>query len=416
MPKRFLILTSDAGSGHRSAAQAIEAACKATLGRRASVETCNAFQQPGAPSELAWYEEFYKTWLQRLPILYHIGYALSELPPLAAMMRRDMRRRIGPLLRQVVAERQPDVVISVYPLLTDVVASVIEPERRPRLMSVVTDLGPVHRCWFTAADDCCAVPTPLAFHKAVRCGLDERRVVATGLPVNPRFGRAPADLGALREKLGWERDLPALLLLGGGAGVGQIAELADAIDTAGLPLQMAVVAGNNEELSQQLRGRDWHIPVHLYDFVKLPNLIHAADMICTKAGGLTVSESLAAGKPLLIHSVPPGQEAGNLQYVQALGAGCWTPDAPTLVAQVRRWMERPDELAEVGEAARRLGHPEAAERIARLAWELVAGDEAEPAAPEEIDLQQHAYAQPDEMEVEVIRESEEQPRALEAGA
>lgn len=394
-PVSFLILTSDAGSGHRSAANALEAAFAAQLGDAARVTVCNPFQQEGAPPELAWYEEFYKTWLQRLPILYHIGYALSELAPLSRLMRRDMRRRIGPALSRLLDEQRPDVVISVYPLFTTVIAQTYCGPAQPRLMSVVTDLGPVHRCWFTLTDDCCCVPTPIAYYKALRCGMDERRVVTTGLPVNPRFGRAPADLGALRERLGWDRDLPALLLLGGGAGVGQIADLARAVDAAGLPIQMAVVAGNNEALSAQLRGTTWNIPVHLYDFVKLPNLIHAADMICTKAGGLTISETLAAGKPLLIHSLPSGQEAGNLQYVQAMGAGCWVSDAPTLVAQVRTWLERPDELARVAEAAQRLGHPEAAERIVRLAWDLAGGSSAPAPERAQLDLQQHAYAQPE---------------------
>jgi 1,2-diacylglycerol 3-beta-galactosyltransferase len=136
-------------------------------------------------------------------------------------------------------------------------------------------------------------------------------------------------------------------------------------------VQLALVAGKNVELAAQLRAQDWHIPTQIYEYVALPDLVHAADMVATKAGGLSVSEALAAGKPLLIHGVPPGQEAGNRRYIERAGAGCWTPDADALVARVGQWLADPAELVRVTAAARRLGRPNAAIQIARLGWSLV---------------------------------------------
>jgi 1,2-diacylglycerol 3-beta-galactosyltransferase len=111
---------------------------------------------------------------------------------------------------------------------------------------------------------------------------------------------------------------------------------------------------------------------HVYGFVPLADLMHAADMVATKAGGLTVSEALAAGKPLLIHGIPPGQEEGNLKYVRATGAGQWTPGPSSLVKHVRRWLDDPRELAQVTAAARHAGMPNAALKVARLSWDLAA--------------------------------------------
>src|SRR5262249_9195767 len=108
----------------------------------------------------------------------------------------------------------------------------------------------------------------------------------------------------------------------------------------------------------------------IYGYIALPDLMHAADMIATKAGGLTVSEALAAGKPLLIHGLPPGQEAGNLRYVEKHGAGRWTPDSDAPVARVGQWLADPTELQQVTAAAQRLGRPNAALQIARLGWSL----------------------------------------------
>jgi UDP-N-acetylglucosamine:LPS N-acetylglucosamine transferase len=195
-------------------------------------------------------------------------------------------------------------------------------------------------------------------------------VVTTGIPVHPDFIAPRADAATLRRELGWRQDLPVLLLLGGGAGVGQLAAIAQALDAARLPLQLTVVAGTNADLADQLRARQWSIPTSIYGFVPLIDLIHAADIVATKAGGLTVSEALAASKPLLLHGLPSGQEEGNLRYVCSAGAGLWAPDAALLVRHVRRWLEHPVELRQVTAAARRVGQPYAAFKIARLGWQL----------------------------------------------
>ncbi|HEU5088567.1 MAG TPA: glycosyltransferase, partial [Roseiflexaceae bacterium] len=196
------------------------------------------------------------------------------------------------------------------------------------------------------------------------------QVVTTGMPVHPSFGTPRADIATLRRDLGWHTDLPTLLLLGGGAGVGQLANLATALDTIRQPLQLAVVAGKNEALAEQLRAHPWQIPTHIYDFVPLADLMHAADIVATKAGGLTVSEALAAGKPLLIHGDPPGQEEGNLRFVQVHGAGLWVEDPNAFASLVSNWLAYPAQMERAAANARRLGRPDAALRIARLGRDL----------------------------------------------
>jgi 1,2-diacylglycerol 3-beta-galactosyltransferase len=268
-------------------------------------------------------------------------------------------------------ERHYDLVISVYPIYSSIAAKIVRGSpNRPALMTVVTDLGSVHSVWFSPHDDCCAVPTAVARKKAIREGLPPERVVTTGMPVNPAFGAPRADKLALRRELGWDPELPTLLLLGGGAGVGQLGALALALDNVRMPLQAAIVTGTNTALAEQLRAHAWRIPAFVYGFVPLPDLMHAADIVATKAGGLTVSEALAAGKPLLIHGDPPGQEEGNLRYVQTQGAGLWVEDPVALTMLVTNWLEFPHQMDRAASNASRLGRPDAALRIARLGWDL----------------------------------------------
>jgi 1,2-diacylglycerol 3-beta-galactosyltransferase len=370
--KSILILTTDAGSGHRSAAEALEAAFVQIYGPEVCVTVRNPWHHQQAPAIWRRYEQLYLDELQHAPALYDLSYALTELPGMAHMLNHSVSSLLETTIRPVLEERPADLIISVYPLFhTAAAACYHDSAERPRIISVATDLGAVHRAWFSGGADFWIVPTAPARRKAIRCGIDPRKVVTVGMPVHPAFGAPRADIATLRRDLGWRQDLPALLLLGGGAGVGKIGDLADALDQAKLPIQLAIVAGKNEQLAERLRAYPWRGTAHIYDYLPLFDLMHAADIVATKAGGLTISEALAAGKPLLIHGVPPGQEAGNCRYVERAGAGCWTPDADALVARLGHWLSDTSELERATMAARRLGRPNAAVQIARLGWSLL---------------------------------------------
>ena len=139
---------------------------------------------------------------------------------------------------------------------------------------------------------------------------------------------------------------------------------------SGLPLQLIVVAGGDDELYDQLQSEEWHGPAHVYNFVdNMPELMHASDCIICKAGGLIVTESLACGLPLLLVDVLPGQETGNADYVVQGGAGALSPAPLDGLETLCHWLLRGGEgLAQCAENARRLGKPRAAYDVAERAW------------------------------------------------
>jgi 1,2-diacylglycerol 3-beta-galactosyltransferase len=147
--------------------------------------------------------------------------------------------------------------------------------------------------------------------------------------------------------------------------------VAQALNHSGLPLHLALVAGDNEALLAQWQHTEWHLPAHVYGYVSdMAHLMQAADFIVCKAGGLIVSEALAAGLPLLLVEAIPGQETGNAGYVVQGGAGELAPDPLDALACVCHWLEHEGALlAEKAARARQLGRPQAAYRVADLAWE-----------------------------------------------
>jgi 1,2-diacylglycerol 3-beta-galactosyltransferase len=188
-----------------------------------------------------------------------------------------------------------------------------------------------------------------------------------GLPVANRFCQPASDKPALRVQLGWPKDLPVILLLGGGEGMGPLERTAKAIGRANMPATLVIVAGRNKELKSRLESYPWTKPTFIYGFVhNMPDIMHAADIIVTKAGPGTISEALNAALPMVLYSRLPGQEDGNVTYVTGKGAGVWAPQPEQIVAALWNWIDHPDLCQEAAHRSRSLARPDAARKIAGI--------------------------------------------------
>lgn len=142
-------------------------------------------------------------------------------------------------------------------------------------------------------------------------GAEAGEVAVTGIPIAARFsGRFRPD--AIRRRHGLRDDLPVVLTLSGGFGMGPVEEILEELDRVKKPLQNVVVTGRNEELRRELACMDRAHPTRVLGFVgNMEEWMSVADLIVTKPGGLTTSEAMALGKPLVIVNPIPGQEGAN---------------------------------------------------------------------------------------------------------
>jgi 1,2-diacylglycerol 3-beta-galactosyltransferase len=201
-------------------------------------------------------------------------------------------------------------------------------------------------------------------------------VRVTGLPVNPCFVDGLVDKMQARRVLGWPLDRPAVLVIGGGEGMGRLHQTACAIEATCPGVQLAVVTGRNRRLREQLEVTNWCVPIHVYGFVdharEMPRLMSAADLLITKAGPGTLHEAFLAGLPLILSGAIPGQEQGNVRLVVDSGAGVWAPDPRQAAALVARWMDSDrDALTRMAACSRTLARPHAAAAAADEIWELL---------------------------------------------
>jgi 1,2-diacylglycerol 3-beta-galactosyltransferase len=234
-------------------------------------------------------------------------------------------------------------------------------------ITVVTDLVSTHAMWYDRRTDLIVVPTEEARQRGLKLGLNPNQMEVVGLPVSDRFCHIQGSREELRAKLGWPQDLPVILMVSGGLGMGPLGRTAVAIDKADMAASLAIITGRNTKLRAKLEKRSWNMPTHIYGFVReMPQFMQAADMLVTKAGPGTISEAFIAGLPLILYSRIPGQEEGNVSYVVDKGAGVWAPEAVQVVDTIRRWLSNPAELRQTACNSEQLGRPNAARRIAEL--------------------------------------------------
>ena len=235
-------------------------------------------------------------------------------------------------------QHDPDVVLSVHPLLNHISFQAIRRAGRPRaLMTVITDLVDFHRGWTFSQADLVVAPTDEARRVALRRRVPAERVKLLGLPVDLRFRPpAPGEKRALRRRFGLDEHRFTVLVMGGGAGVGPLERQVRALAWEPYQWQVVVVCGNNEKVLKRLSETRFSTPTLVLGFVDhMPELMRACDIVVTKAGPGAIAEALATSLPLIITGFLPGQETPNVDYVVESGFGAFAPKESDLFDEVR---------------------------------------------------------------------------------
>lgn len=371
-PVDILILFSDTGGGHRSAAEAIIEAVQLEYGHQVTTRMVDIFKDY-APPPLNYLPELYPK-LVLVPRAWGWGYYLSDGRRRSRAIVEGSWPYVRRAARQLLQHNPSKVILSVHPVATAGAVRAMG-AHHPPFLTVVTDLVSTHALWYNRKCDLCLVPTPLAKQRALKYGLKDEQVRVVGLPVANRFCQPAGDKRLLRQRLGWPQELTSVLLVGGGEGMGPLEKTALAIAQSRLPISLVLVSGRNQKLKARLENQSWPLPVKVYGFVQeMPDFMQAADILVTKAGPGTISEALNAGLPMVLYSYLPGQEEGNIKYVVDEGAGVWAPEPDQVVSALRNWLEHPASLIAAAEACRRLAHPDAARTIASILGEQLHND------------------------------------------
>ena len=384
---RVLIATATAGGGHLAASAALAEAWK-NRSPKDTVEQVDILDFfPALQRKI--HSEGYVKLAGHAPEVWGMVFKETDKPKVARRLTRI--RRFFPSasrsrFQRHIEEFAPEVVFCTHYLPLEALGLLREknPRKRtdaeraasrPLVVSVVTDFE-AHALWMDECVDLYCVAAESTGARLMARGARPESVVATGIPIARRFSQV-VDRKAVRRAMGIREDFPIVLLLSGGFGMGPITEVMTQIDKTPAAFQVIAVAGRNEELRRELAVQECQHPIRVLGFANnVHELMAISDLIVTKPGGLTTSEALAMGKPLLIVNPIPGQEAANSDFLLEHGAGAKVNRVEDLPFRIEQLLAS-RKLEEMSAAAKSLGRPQAAGAICEAALHRLADRKAE---------------------------------------
>jgi len=361
---KMLILHASAGAGHKRAAEALAAACVQD-GMDPVVHDILEFTPPLFRKT---YAAGYLNMVRSAPELWGYFYSLTDRKsqnPWHRRIRTTFNKLNTRAFESFWQDIQADAVICTHFLPLEILGRRrAEKTAKVPLFGVVTDFA-AHSLWSCPNVDGYFTGSEEARRQLIRRGQPPGRAWVTGIPVSPEF--VPSyDGDGLRIRLGLAPDLPVILILCGGFGVGSVVDVLGSFVREPLHAQLVVVTGNNETLKEQVtqKARDLTMPVMVHGFVaNIHELIGAADVVISKPGGLTSAEVLAMGRPLVIMDPIPGQEQRNAEYLLENGVAVRLVDPLDAPFKVWPILENAERRRSLSDAALRLARPHAARLI-----------------------------------------------------
>jgi len=378
--KRVLMLISDTGGGHRASAQALESMLEAIRPGETEVSIVDVYTDY-CPWPFNKFVSGYQV-MATHDWMWKYSWYGSAMAPIRVTMTAITTLRCKGAFERCINDHEPDLVVSLHPLTQSIPLGVLEKqgggERRVPFATVVTDLGSAHPWWFHKGVDACFVPSNVVRKVAERLKLQEGQIKQYGLPVRPSFWEASRPREQLFNELGLEKERKTVLVVGGGDGVGSLGRIVEATanelsrECPG-DVQVVAVCGKNAKLRSELEAKNWgNVNVQVCGFVKqMSDYMECADVMITKAGPGTIAEATIRGLPTMLSSFLPGQEAGNVPFVTGNGFGDYSKKPKKIAKTVRTWIQHPEQLDAMAEAARACATPSATHEIADDLFDLL---------------------------------------------
>ncbi|MDR0268337.1 glycosyltransferase [Paenibacillus sp.] len=316
--KRVLLLSEGFGTGHTQAAYALAAGMKKLdPDLQCRVIELGKFLNPTmGPLILSAYRKTVSSSPKLVGMLYRKQYdkSLNRLTKLA------LHRIFYTHTAQVIQQLKPDLIICTHPFPNAVISRLKRKGLNVSLITLITDYD-VHGTWVNKEVTQYLVSTPRVKNLLLRRNVPAASIQVTGIPVHPNFWEG-ADKEQLVKDLGLKR-MPTVLIMSGGWGVSFNKEIVNLLISWADQIQLIFCTGSNEKLLQKMKSSPAfnHPHIHLLGYTKqIDKWMDVSDLLITKPGGMTCTEGMAKGIPMLFYGVIPGQEEENSQYFVELGS------------------------------------------------------------------------------------------------
>ena len=364
--KKILLLSVSAGAGHQRAAEAIRSAAL-LKDSQFDVLHLDAMEFVTAGFRKI-YTDFYIKLVNKAPALWGYLYHASneaQSDSTTEKLRRALERLNARSLLKAIEEFQADAIICTHFLPAEMLSREIRKQRLHCPVWVqVTDFD-LHRMWvhehmagyFAASEE--------VADRMLENGIPAEKIHVTGIPIMPAF-QQKLERASCAPEFGLQAERTTILLMGGGAGLGGLDQVAARLLSQQPDFQLIALAGKNAAALQALQTLALRYPGRLFPqgFTKqVERLMACSDLVITKPGGLTTSECLALGLPMIVNSPIPGQEERNADFLLEQGVALKAYDDISLAYRVKHLLNDTARLSAMRSRAKALGKPDAAARV-----------------------------------------------------
>ncbi|MBX9725169.1 MAG: glycosyltransferase [Candidatus Obscuribacterales bacterium] len=369
MPKRILILSASVGTGHNSAARAIEHAIQLTDSEAVvRHEDALEFANPAFRNLM---KEGYNDLANKIPEVLGFAYEYTERSWSTDIHGVAFERWNSADLIKLATSFKPDIVVCTHPLPADMISWLICKRRLWAQHAVVLTDFDLHTIWLCHHYSRYFVAIDETKECLANTGYDRQNIVVSGIPIEPIFAQTK-DKKEMRKLHLLDADSTCILISAGGLGIGPVAEqIVPALMGLDGKNQILAVCGRNEELKQKLDSYAQQLPVNTQNSLKvigfttqMDELMSAADLILGKPGGITVSEALSKGLPFVIINPIPGQEEHNSDHLLEVGAAIRCNNPAGLAYKIKLLLDDQPRLERMRQNAINFSHPRAAQTIA----------------------------------------------------
>ena len=369
---KILIISSDTGGGHRSAAQTIsDGLQKFWHGESSAVRIIKAVEESHSitgklVNVYNWVLRHKQGWMK------YLYWTINKIRP--ETREFFMRRCIG-FCKDAFEKWCPHIVVSVHPLTQHIFARILKElklaEQIP-LVTVVTD--PCYGFWKGwACNDVSLylVANEDAKRQLVDYGILPEKIKISGMPINPKFHEIDEkDAQTARTAFGLDPEKFTIFVNAGWVGGGNIPKIFKELAKGELDVQAIFLAGKNEDLRREAEAiaRTAKFPVKVIGYSdEIEKIMQSANVMISKLGGLTTFEAMACNLPIIADATttPMPQEAGTVNMIAKRGAGILLEKATDIVPTIRGLLEDSNKYTEMKNAAKHLSIPNSTQNIIR---------------------------------------------------
>lgn len=369
--KKILIFYASYGGGHLNAAKSIKEYIDNNY-KHIKAELIDCMKYVNLPIEkitTAAYREMAK----KAPWAWGKIYADSQKGPLAHISSRSNKIFAIKLLK-LLREKQPDLIISTHPFGSQMCSYLKRKEKiKSKIATIMTDFSP-HDQWLVGGDytDYFFVAHNKMKEYLTSKGISEEKIFPTGIPISSKF-LEKYNKKQILEEFNLTENKKTILFFGGGEfglGKNKTIETFETLIKNFKDIQVIAIAGRNEKMKHEfekiVQENNNKNNIKILEYTnKVPKLMAISDLVVSKPGGLTTSESLASNLPMIIINPIPGQEEENAEFLEKNGTGIWIRKNDSPYAIFKNILDNPEKLEEMKKNTNILSKKHSTENICK---------------------------------------------------